>query len=97
MNSAYGPFAKKKKEYKNLKKQEIHNKIIRYVVILKICQEEQLLIKYYMRKHLILLKIQSMVDIKEVLVTRTDKSAVDGAIQSRIILNKELVEELHKL
>ena len=50
-----------------------------------------------MRKHLILLKIQSMVDIKEVLVTRTDKSAVDGAIQSRIILNKELVEELHKL
>ena len=39
-----------------------------------------------MRKHLILLKIQSMVDIKEVLVTCTDKSAVDGAIQRRIIL-----------
>ena len=36
--------------------------------ILKIYLEEQLLIKYYVIKHLILLKIQNMVDIKLVLL-----------------------------
>ena len=36
--------------------------------ILKIYLKEQLLIKYYVIKHLILLKIQNMMDIKEVLL-----------------------------
>ena len=31
--------------------------------ILSICLEEQLLIKYYMIKHLVWLKIQNMIDI----------------------------------
>ena len=37
-----------------------------FMKILKIYLEEQLLIKYCMIKHLILLKIQNMMDIKEV-------------------------------
>ena len=36
--------------------------------ILRICLEEQLLIKYYMIKHLVLLKIQNRMLIKEVLL-----------------------------
>ena len=35
---------------------------------LKISQEEQILINYYVIKHLILLKIQNMTDIKQVLL-----------------------------
>ena len=38
----------------------------RIMEIVKIRQEEQLLIKYYAIKHLILLKIQNMMDIKVV-------------------------------
>ena len=64
-----------KKEYENLKKQEIQEIIIRTNAIkltfklillienLNIYLEEQLLIKYYAIKHLILLKIQNMMDI----------------------------------
>ena len=40
----------------------------RLIEILKIYLEEQYLIKYYVTKHLTLLKIQNMVDIKEVLL-----------------------------
>ena len=36
--------------------------------ILRIYLEEQLLIKYYVIKHLILIKIENMVDIKEALL-----------------------------
>ena len=35
---------------------------------LKIYLDEQLLIKYYMIKNLVLLKIQNMMDVKEVLL-----------------------------
>ena len=42
--------------------------MIQLMEILRIYLEEQLLIKYYAIKHLILLKIQNMVDIKEALL-----------------------------
>ena len=71
-----GPFTKKTKtEYKNLKKQEIHDIFIKtnliklvfnmawLMEILKIYLEEHLLIKYSVIKHLILLKIRNMMDI----------------------------------
>ena len=63
---------KTKKDYKNLKKQEIHNiyqrGLERLMEILNIYLEEQLLLKYYVIKHLIFQKVQSMMDIKEVLL-----------------------------
>ena len=78
--SACGPFFKTKKEYKNLKKQEILDIFIRKnqikpafnmissMEILGIFLEEQLLINYYVIMHLTLLKIQNMMGIKEVLL-----------------------------
>ena len=69
---------KTEKEFKNLKKQEIQNIFIKMnwiklvfnmtwlMEILKIYLEEQLLIKHYIIKHLLLLKIQNLIDIKEV-------------------------------
>ena len=66
--SACGPFDKKKKEHKNLKKQKIQDistemnqiklafSIIWLMEILKIYQEEQVQVNYYVIKYLILLK-----------------------------------------
>ena len=57
MYSACGSFTKKKKEYKNLRKQDIQNKFIKknqirfafnmtwFMEILRICLEEEFLIK----------------------------------------------------
>ena len=70
MYSACGPFTKNKENYG-----EIHEKFIKenwiklafimtcLMGIFRICLEEQLLIKYYVIKHLILLKIQNLIDI----------------------------------
>ena len=44
--------------------------MIWFMEILKIHLEEKLLIKYYVIKHLILLKIVDMMDIKEVSLQR---------------------------
>ena len=67
---------KTKKEYKQLKKEEIHNifiwtKLMKLVFnmtwlieILKIWLEEQLLTIYCVIKHLVLLKIQNMMESK---------------------------------
>ena len=67
--SAYGPFVKNKESIQKLKKQEIQDTFIktnqipltfsmkRLIEILKICQEEQRLINYYLIKHLILLSM----------------------------------------
>ena len=69
--------------------------------ILKTYLEEQLLIKYYMIKHSILLKIQNTMDIKEDLlqwfiIFFHKKSSGSGA-KSDIISNwQQLAEELHK-
>ena len=69
-DSAWGTFTKKtKKQYKNLKKVKIQGRFIKtnltklassmilFMDILRIYREEQLLIRYYVIKHLILLKI----------------------------------------
>ena len=74
--------------------------------ILSICLEEQLLIGYHVIKHLIMLKIQNMMDIKEVLfqwikmffekkssggvVTRADKSAIKSEIMTIQQLAKDI-------
>ena len=67
-NSACGAFTKTRKEYKNVKKQRIHDIFIKtnmawFMKILKIYLEEQLLMKYYLIKLLTLLKIQNIIDI----------------------------------
>ena len=78
--NASGSFTKNK-EYNNSDKQEIQDIFIEtnyirlalwlwiwLMEILRICPEEQLLVKYYVMKHLILLKIRNKTDIKEVLL-----------------------------
>ena len=67
----------------------------------------KLLIKYYVIKHLILLKIQKMMDINVVLhqwsinflIKKTSGGgatlANKSAIKNKIVSNKELAEELH--
>ena len=72
-----------------------------YGDFLGICQEEQLLIKYYVIKHLILLKIQNTMDINmdllqwfglaSVVYKLFDKSS-DGAVKSEIMSNQQLAE-----
>ena len=68
--------------------------------ILRICLEEQLLIKNYVIKHLMLLKIQNMMDINaDFLQWFTDtliKKPSGGAAKNKIMSNQELPEELHK-
>ena len=68
--NACGPFTKDKERMKYLKKQEIQEKIIkrhwirlafnmiRLKEILRICLGKQFVIKYYMVKHLVLLKFR---------------------------------------
>ena len=62
--------------------------------ILRIYLEEQLLLKYYVKKHLKLRKIQNMIDIKEDLLQWFINSG-DG-IKNENILDQKLAEELHK-
>ena len=107
--SACGPFTKNKERIKNLKKQVIQDifiktnfiklvfKIIWLMEILKIYLEERLLIRCYMIKHLILLKIQSMLGFTSMAYTFFDKNTSGGVIKSEIMSNKELAKELHKL
>ena len=68
--------------------------------ILNIETEEQLLIKYYAIKHLILLKIQNMMDINVYLlqwfINFLMKKTSGSGIRNNNISNKELAEELHK-
>ena len=68
--------------------------------ILNIETEEQLLIKYYAIKHLILLKIQNMLDINVYLlqwfINFLMKKTSGSGIRNNNISNKELAEELHK-
>ena len=64
--------------------------------ILKIEIEEQLLIKYYVVKHLILLKVQNEMDINVDLLQWFIKKTSGGTVRNEIISNKELAEKLHK-
>ena len=65
-----------------------------FMEILKIYTKEQLLIKYYVIKHLILLKIQKMMDIN---VDLPQWFIIFGETRkNEIISNKVLPEELHK-
>ena len=68
--------------------------------ILNIETEEQLLIKYYAIKHLILLKIQNMMDINVYLlqwfINFLMKKTSGSGIRNNNISNKEVAEELHK-
>ena len=72
--------------------------------IVRICPEEHLLIKYYVVKHLILLKIQNRMDItvdllqwfKKFLIKRLLANTSNGAIESKNISNLQLAKDLHK-
>ena len=101
---------KTKQEYKNLKKQEIHDtftksdyvkqvfEITWLIEILNIELEEQLLIKYPMIDYLKLLKIRSMMDINIDLLhwSSCANNFAGGEIKTENTPNKELAEELHK-
>ena len=65
--------------------------------ILNIHQVEQLQIKYYVKKHLISLKVLDMMDAEEILlqwfiIFLIKKTAPGGAVKSEIVQNKELAE-----
>ena len=68
--------------------------------ILRTYIEQQLLVKYWVIKYLVLLKIQNMMDIKQVLlqwfINFLIKETSGSGIKNEIISNKELAEELHK-
>ena len=64
--------------------------------ILKIQIEDQLQIKYYVIKHLILPKIQNMIDIVYIVYKFCDEKTSTGTVKNEIIPNKELAEELHQ-
>ena len=68
--------------------------------ILKISSEEQLLIKYCLIKHLILLKIRNMmninVDLLQWSINFLIKETLGGTVETENISNKELAKELHK-
>ena len=67
--------------------------------ILKIEIEEQLLINYYVIKHLILLKIQSMADSNVYLLQWSIKFLIKktcGTVKNEVIYNKKLAKKLRK-
>ena len=68
--------------------------------IIKIYLEDQLLIKHYVIKHLVLIKIQNMMDIKEVLLQRFisffDEKTSGGAVKGEIMPDQQLAEDFHK-
>ena len=65
--------------------------------ILKIYIEEQLLIKCFVIKHLILLKIQNMMELLASIVYKfVDQKNFGGTVKNEIISNKELAEKLRK-
>ena len=74
--------------------------MMRLMEILKIKVEEQLLIKYYVTKHLILLKIQYMmgvnIDLLQWFINFLIKKTLEGTVKNEIISNKDLAEELLK-
>ena len=59
-----------------------------------------MLIKYYVIKHLILLKIYNMVDVNtkslQWSITFLIKNTSGGTVKNKIISNKELAEALYK-
>ena len=69
--------------------------------ILKDLNRKQLLIKYYLRKHLILLKIQIIMDFNvemfQWFILFLIKKTSVGAIKKEIMQNGELAKELQKL
>ena len=64
--------------------------------ILMIQLEEQLLIKYCVIKHLILLKIQNEMDIKEVLLQWFIHFLIKKTSDLLTMLDQQLAEELNK-
>ena len=59
---------------------------------------EQLLIKYYVIKHLMLLKIQNNIGTRELVVSKCfdKKSTTGGTVKNKNMSNQELAKELHR-
>ena len=103
MYTACGSFTKNKVIQK-FKEQENHDIVIKMTYIKlafnmtclmetsRICLEEQLLVKYYMIKHLILLKIQNVMDINVDLL-HWFKNVLIKSLQVVLL---QLPKELHK-
>ena len=68
--------------------------------ILRIFLEEQPLIKFYVIKHLISLKIQNLKDINVEFASMVhkffNKKNSDGAVKIKIMPNQQLADKLHK-
>ena len=67
-----------------------------FMEILRSFLEKQLLIKYYLIKHLILLKIQNMTDILQWFLIFFKKNYLGNGAKNKIMPDKQLSEELHQ-
>ena len=65
--------------------------MIQLIKILKIQQEEQLQVKYYVVKHLIFFKTQTLMDIKEVLLLWFKNVLIKGLLKV-VVLNLLLIK-----
>ena len=92
--SACGPFTKNKERIQKLKEHVFNRTWL--MEILMILLEEQLLIKYCVIKHLILLKIQNEMDIKEVLLQWFIHFLIKKTSDLLTMLDQQLAEELNK-
>ena len=97
---------KTKKEYKNLKKQEIHDIFIKtnytklpfsmtwLIEILRIFLKEQRLIKYYVIKNLILVKIQNNIGTREIFLQWSIIFLIKGLLNEE--LHRQVIRKFEK-
>ena len=92
--SACGPFTKNKERIQKLEEHVFNRTWLMEILMIQL--EEQLLLKYCVIKHLILLKIQNEMDIKEVLLQWFIHFLIKKTSDLLTMLDQQLAEELNK-
>ena len=92
--SACGPFTKNKERIQKLEEHVFNRTWLMEILMIQL--EEQLLLKYCVIKHLILLKIQNEMDIKEVLLQWLINFLIKKTSDLLTMSDQQLAEELNK-
>ena len=92
--SACGPFTKNKERIQKLEEYVFNRTWLMEILMIQL--EEQLLLKYCVIKHLILLKIQNEMDIKEVLLQWLINFLIKKTSDLLTMSDQQLAEELNK-
>ena len=92
--SACGPFTKNKERIQKLEEHVFNRTWLMEILMIQL--EEQLLLKYCVIKHLILLKIQNEMDIKEVLLQWIINFLIKKTSDLLTMSDQQLAEELNK-